>query len=614
MQTNLFPAGASGRPPVAYYLAMKRFRLWGALAFALLPAVAAASAEGIVWQAWSDDIFAQARREHKFVLLDLEAVWCHWCHVMDETTYSDPAIAAQLRANYLAVRVDQDGRPDLASRYEDYGWPATVIYGPDGTEIVKKQGYLPPAGMARLLREVVADPSPVLYRDSRPEPPPATDTVLSPERRAALQRQWGAGYDDKAGGWGLAHKFLDWDNAELALREAARGDVTAARWARDTLRLQRRLVDPVWGGVYQYSVDGNWNEPHFEKIMPMQAEDLRIYALAYAQWGDPADRATAESIHRYLHDFLTGPDGACYVSQDADLSAAEHGAEYYAEDDRGRRALGLPRIDRHQYARENGWAITGLAAFAAATGAAAPRAEALVAADWVLAHRALPGGGFRHDETDAAGPYLGDTLAMGRACLALHQLTADDRWLARASAAADFIRAHFARGAAAGFASSDTSRPSFPAPRPEFDENVALVRFASALAAATGRPADRALAAAALRWLLAPGVAEERGYYVAGLLLAEEEARIDPLHIAVIGPKDDAAARALFAAALRAPTAHKLVEWWDPRAGPAPRGENIYPDLPAPAAFVCDHGACSLPLASVPALNRRLAKLLAAAP
>jgi uncharacterized protein YyaL (SSP411 family) len=593
---------------------MKRFRLLPALALGALLGANLVRGSGIEWRPWGPEVFAQAQREHKFVLLDLEAVWCHWCHVMDATTYADPRVAALIRANYLAVRVDQDARPDLANRYGDYGWPATVIYGPDGAEIVKKQGYFPPEGLAHLLREVVADPSPVRYRDSRPEPPAATATVLAADRRGALRRQWAAGYDERAGGWGFAHKYLDWDNVELALRDAARGDTTAAARARATLRLQRRLLDPVWGGVYQYSVDGDWNEPHFEKIMPMQAEDLRIYAQAYAQWGDPADLAAAQAIHGYLRAFLTGPDGAFYVSQDADLGPGEPGADYFARDDRGRRALGLPRIDRHRYARENGWAIAGLAALAAATGDPAPRREALAAAGWVLARRGLPGGGFRHDERDAAGPYLGDTLAMGRAFLALGQLTADPAWLARAEAAAGFIRAHFARASAPGFASSDSRAASLPAPRPDWDENVALARFGAALAAATGNPDDRALAASALRWLLSPGLAEERGYYVAGLLLAEEEARTDPLHVAIIGPKDDPAAQALFAAALRAPTAHKLVEWWDRREGAAPRGEDIYPQLPHAAAFVCDHGACSAPLAAPAALERRLERLQSAPP
>ena len=75
----------------------------------------------IDWQPWSDGVFKQAAAQHKLVLLDLEAVWCHWCHVMDDTTYSDPRVIALIRSKYIAVRVDQDSRPDLANRYEDYG-------------------------------------------------------------------------------------------------------------------------------------------------------------------------------------------------------------------------------------------------------------------------------------------------------------------------------------------------------------------------------------------------------------------------------------------------------------------------------------------------------------
>jgi uncharacterized protein YyaL (SSP411 family) len=582
---------------------------------ALLSAAAAVHADAIVWNGWSDEVFARARREHKFVLLDLEAVWCHWCHVMDTTTYRDPRVIALLGSQYVAVRVDQDSRPDLANRYEDYGWPATIIYGPDGTEIVKKQGYVEPDGMARLLRAVIDDPSPVDYHDGAAfAAPPAATGELSAERRAALRQQWLAGYDPVAGGWGADHKFLDWDTVEYALREAARGDRGAAHMANETLRLQRRLLDPVWGGMYQYSVGGGWDEPHFEKIMPMQAEDLRIYALAYAQGGDPADLATARAIHRYLRTFLTSPDGAFYVSQDADLVPGEHSADYFALDDSGRRARGIPRVDRHVYARENGWAIAALAQFAAITGDESARREAETAARWVIARRALPGGGFRHDERDAAGPYLGDSLAMGRAFLALYQLSADSAWLARAVAAADFIRAHFERKEEPGFATSDLGRSGFLAPRPEFDENVGLARFATALASATGRAEYRDVATSALRWLLAPGVTRTRGLYVGGLLLAEEEARTDPLHVAVVGAKGDPAARALYATALRAPTAHKLIEWWDRQEGSAPRGEDIYPDLPRAAAFVCANGACSSPIFAAPALAARLAQIAAVPP
>ena len=578
----------------------------------MLAAASLARGADIVWHPWSDEVFAQARRENKFVYMDLEAVWCHWCHVMDSVTYRDPAVIQEMNRSFIAVRVDQDSRPDLAARYEDWGWPATVIYAADGTEIVKKQGYVPPGPMVRLLRAVIEDPSPVDYHDAVPEPAAGSVGGLAPERRQALRKAWIAGYDDKAGGWGFSHKFLDRDGVELALREAAAGNADSARRARDTLRLQRKLMDPVRGGVFQYSVGGSWDEPHFEKIMQMQAENLKIYAQAYAQWGDPACLESAHSIRRYLQEVLTSPDGAFYTSQDADSPSGEEGARYYALDDAGRRAQAMPRIDKHTYARENGWAIEALAQYAAWTGDASADDEAIRAARWVLGNRALPGGGFRHDERDAAGPYLGDTLGMGRAFWSLYQVTADTQWLAHAAGAAEFICAHFSRGAQPGFAASDTMRSAFPPPRPEFDENVSLARFGFVLAAATGRRGFHDMALKALQWAAATGEAESRGFYLAGLLLADNESRGDPLHVAVVGRKDDPGAQALFASALRSPASYKLVEYWDRREGPAPRGEDIYPEGRSAAAFVCAHGACSAPLVNAPSLDARLRKLEAA--
>lgn len=579
-------------------------------ALVLLVAPGAARAAGpITWHGWSPEVFAQAKRENKFILLDLEAVWCHWCHVMAETTYRDPAVAALLNGRYLAVRVDQDARPDLASRYEDYGWPATVIYAPDGAEIVKQQGYIAPADMTRLLQAVIDDPSPVAAQNVNHDQAATSTTTLASARLTRLRARWAGGYDDKEGGWGTSHKYLDADTIEYALRLAARGDARAASMARDTLRLSRKLIDPVWGGVYQYSAGGTWDEPHFEKIMSYQADTLRACALAAAQWGDPACLATARAIHGYLRGFLTSPDGVVYTSQDADLVPGEHSADYFALDDAGRRARGLPRIDTHIYARENGWVITALSQLAMVTGEAAYRMEAGRAAQWVLTHRSFPGGGFRHDERDAAGPYLGDTLAMGRAFLALHQLTQDPAWLAHAEAAAKFIESHFKRAGAAGYAAGATTQETFPAPRPQFDENLNLVRFTTALAQVTGRAGYRAMAQNSLRWLLAEGVADSRGFSVAGLLLAEEEARTEPLHVMILGGKDDPVAAAMFAAALRLPEQHKLVEWWDRRAGPAPRGEDIFPEMDGAAAFLCANGACSRPLTDFAALQKRLARL-----
>src|SRR5277367_2429941 len=169
----------------------------------VLLAASLLSAEPIVWQPWSDGVFDQAKREHKFVLLDLEAIWCHWCHVMAETTYKDPQVVSLMQSKYIAVRVDQDSRPDLSNRYEDYGWPATVVFAADGSEIVKRQGYIEPQNMANLLRAIIKDPSP--GPSVRPEPKLnfGSDSQLSGALHKELTDRFTGQYDAEHGGWGI---------------------------------------------------------------------------------------------------------------------------------------------------------------------------------------------------------------------------------------------------------------------------------------------------------------------------------------------------------------------------------------------------------------------------
>src|SRR5271168_893052 len=292
---------------------------------------AAAGSSKIHWYGWSDDVFAQAKREHKFVLLDLEAVWCHWCHVMDANTYSDAKVQKLLQSRYLAVKVDQDSRPDLSNRYEDYGWPATVVFDSDGHEIVKRQGYLAPDEMLSMLQAILDDPSPgpSVRPEAKLELP--ANPLLSGALRKQLTKSYLTGYDKVHGSWGADQKLLDWDSVEYSLDLARLNrDAQAEHMARQTLTEQLHLLDPAWGGVYQYSTDGDWNSPHFEKIMQMQAENLRIYSLAYSSFGNPEYLRAAQEIRRYLKTFLTSQQGAFYTSQDADLIEGQHSAVYFA--------------------------------------------------------------------------------------------------------------------------------------------------------------------------------------------------------------------------------------------------------------------------------------------
>jgi uncharacterized protein YyaL (SSP411 family) len=578
--------------------------------------VAATPSAGLNWQPWSDEAFAQAKREHKFVILDLEAVWCHWCHVMDEKTYANPAVIKLLNSRYVMVRVDQDARPDISKRYEDYGWPATVVFDGDGGEIVKRRGYLPPPMMTSMLKAIIKDPSPIHYAEDEPIREFAPDAVLSADLRADLQKRVVAAHDFQAGAFKQDKKYLDRDTVEYALLRARRGDATAEKIARQTLDEEINIIDPVWGGAYQYSTDGDWVHPHFEKIMQIQADAVRVYALAYAQYNDPAYLKAATDITRFVESFLLSPDGAFYVSQDADLVKGEHSAEYFALGDAARRQLGIPVVDKHVYARENGWMIASLTQLYSLTGETRYLAEAQRAARWIIANRALPDGGFRHDAVDSAGPYLEDTLAMGRAFLELYAATADRSWLTSAEAAAHFIDKNFRAdtrdrrqpGFFSVVAGNKAGSGAMLKPRQDADDNIGVVRFANLLAHYSGDEAYRKIADSAMRYLATPRVARWR-LTDPGILLADEELAAPPTHLAIVGRKDDGNAEALFAAALRYPAAYRRIEWWDRREGAMPNADVQYPELDRPAAFVCTDHSCSLPVFAAADMQKLLEDL-----
>ncbi len=568
-----------------------------------------ATAPAITWRPWADDQFARAKAEHKLVLLDLQAVWCHWCHVMDATTYADPLVEKLMGDQFIAIRVDQDSRPDISNRYEDYGWPATVVFDGDGHEIVKRRGYIPPAAMISMLKAIIADPTPGPSIQPEVEVRPADAPTLTDAQRHDLIGRLSADYDERNEGWFGQLKYLDPGVAEYCLID---GDAHLRSLATRTLDANLKLIDPVWGGVDQYSTDSDWDHPHFEKIMSTQTGNLRLYTQAFLLTGDARYLHAARQIDGYLAAFLTSPEGAFYVSQDADLRPGEHGGAYFALADADRRKLGVPRVDQHVYARENGWAIDALGTLYTATGERQTLDRAIAASNWIISNRALDGGGFRHDAIDPAGPYLGDTLAMGRAFLKLYQCTADRAWLARARDCMKFIQAHFIgqAGASGGLATTAIRGSGMLATgKPEIDENIDAARFADLLFAYTGDTGDRELAVGLMRYLASPQIWSDRGWAIGGILLADHETATAPLHITIVGSKSDSTVAALFQTAQTASTALKRIDWFDPAEGKLPNSDVQFPLLPNAAAFVCTGSTCSSPIRTPQALAEKLRKL-----
>ncbi|MDX1569668.1 MAG: DUF255 domain-containing protein [Xanthomonadales bacterium] len=580
-----------------------KWLLFLSLSFCLAAAHPGDEPSLVPWLDSEVEAFQRARAENKPVLLYLEAVWCHWCHVIDRETYGNAEVAELINGHFIPVRIDQDARPDLANRYRDYGWPATIWFTPDGRDMVKRQGYIGPEPMARLLRAIIADPTPEASAQLE-QPVIAATSSLDEALRSELLRRHVTTHDAETGGLAINQKFLDRDSVELDLVLCGEGGAAACVRARRTLDAALALIDPVWGGVYQYSTFADWEHPHFEKLATIQGEYLRIYVLAAARTGEAQYSRAARLIQDYLRNFLTDRDGAFYASQDADLVPGEKAAGYFSLPDAERRALGIPRIDRNRYARENGVIAEALATRYEFTRDETALDAALRAVAWIEANRATADGGFRHGANDPAGPYLADTLAMGRAYLALYKATAERNFLAKAGRAADFIDARF-RDEHGGFSTAQ-SADAVIKPVPQIDENIALARFANLLFQITGESRYREIAAEAMRYLTTPDVATRR-ITEAGILLADREFNRDPLHLTVVGGKDEPIAQQLFLAALDQPGWYKRPEWWDRSEGPLPNPDVTYPELKRPAVFVCTDNRCSLPIFEPAGLSAFLA-------
>jgi uncharacterized protein YyaL (SSP411 family) len=582
------------------------------LAFALLGILLTSSithaAEKIDWVGWTPDLFQKSAQQNRLVILDLEAVWCHWCHVMEEKTYSNPKVIKLIQAHYIAVKVDQDSRPDLSNRYEDYGWPATIIFDSKGKEIAKRAGYIAPEQMESILQAFIDDPTPGPSAKGLEKAAAPESAYLTKAQRQKFSKNYDDSYDQKEKGWVSLHKYLPRPNVELLLLESQKNGGASEKQAKETLQIAQKLVDPVWGGVYQYSIPG-WGSPHFEKIMAVQADNLFAYSLAYAEWKNPKDLAVVESINRFLNDFLKSPEGAYYTSQDADLVQGQHSAAFFKLNDKARRAKGIPRVDQNIYSRENGWIAEALADATEATGDEKFSLEAKKALEWIIANRSLGAGGFKHGDHDSAGPYLGDTLAMARAFLAMYTASADRVWLTRATESAKFIASHFSNIDSTskrpyGFSTTASSEAQALSNIVERDENISLGRFANLLYQYSGDAQFKAMAEQAMKYAVTDGVAESGE--VSALLLADDELNSEPLHLTVVGKKSDSMARALFNAALAYPETYKRAEFWDKSEGNLPRGDVTYPEIAKPALFICTSSRCSFPIFNPGDVNAKI--------
>jgi hypothetical protein len=314
-----------------------------------------ASHQPIEWYPWSEDAFERARREDKPILLDIGAVWCHWCHVLDQESYDDPEVAQIVNEHFIAIKVDRDERPDIDARYQaavgaisgQGGWPLTGFLTPAG-RVFFGGTYFPPQdafgrpgfkrvllGVAQYYRdnnEEATGAADQLYRQLLATAVPAASRALDPSMVRMAVESIGRAFDMANGGFGNAPKFPHPATIDLLLRQHARtGEDWLLTMVTRTLEKMGRggIHDQIGGGFHRYSTDARWIVPHFEKMLYDNAGLLSNYAHAFQATGLQSLRSVGLDTVDFLLGVLSGPDhNGLYGSQDADAAPGDDGGYF----------------------------------------------------------------------------------------------------------------------------------------------------------------------------------------------------------------------------------------------------------------------------------------------
>src|SRR5579863_2656320 len=307
----------------------------------------------IQWHEWGEEAFATAQSENKPILLDIGAVWCHWCHVMDRESYDNPEIAELINQRFIAVKVDRDERPDIDSRYQvavssisgQGGWPLTAFLTPDGKPFYGGT-YFPPddhygrpsfkrvlLSISNAYREknddVVEQAKLVEGAISHAESFAGKSADFSPAVIDAIVKSALKMFDPQNGGFGSAPKFPHSAGLDLLIDQYVRtGDEKLRSVFITTLEKMARggVYDQLAGGFHRYSVDERWIVPHFEKMCYDNSELLKTYVHAYQATGSEFFAAVARDITRWMDEWLSDREhGGFYASQDADYSMDDDG-------------------------------------------------------------------------------------------------------------------------------------------------------------------------------------------------------------------------------------------------------------------------------------------------
>lgn len=343
------------------------------------PYLALHGRDPVAWQEWNAETLARAKRENKLLFVSVGYFSCHWCHVMQQESYRDPAIAALLNRYFIPVKVDRELNGALDAALIDFserlngvsGWPLNAFVTPEGYPAYAVL-YLPPGDFKALLARLVAawrdrgEAFRQAARDAAPPPAPAQRLVPTPEiaqrqRQAYLAAVW-RNADTLQGGFSRISKFpmaphlvrlLDIQARDRDPRLGAFLQLTLDQMAR------RGLRDHVNGGFFRYTVDPDWHTPHFEKMLSDNAQLAIVYARAARVLERSDYRDIAHGALDFMLEALRAPEGGFHTATSALDRRGREGGAYLWRPEELRRLLTPEEYRRASQA----WGLDKPAAF-----------------------------------------------------------------------------------------------------------------------------------------------------------------------------------------------------------------------------------------------------------
>ncbi|MFZ7136966.1 MAG: thioredoxin domain-containing protein [archaeon] len=557
----------------------------------------------VLWLPWNNESLKKAEQEDKPILLDISAVWCHWCHVMDEKTYSDNIVARLINEKFVPIRVDRDQRPDIDKRYNMGGWPSTVFLTPKG-EILTGGTYIPATQMAAML-DYVSD----LYQNNResiqkslnelkkkqtkqPQITQETDTQELQSVTDNLILEIATMFDSAHGGFGQAPKFPHTEALRLALLEHALGGQGAMLTiVKKTLTAMAEggIYDKEEDGFFRYSTTRDWSIPHYEKMCEDNAKLLVNYIEAFQVTGEQKFKETAQGIIAYVNNKLSDQQkGGFFGSQDADEI-------YYKLKLTERQTQTPPTIDKTLFVNWNSMMASAYLLGAVVFDDQSLRKFALKTVNLLLDKAFSLEKGMSHyiiDEKSSNIGFLTDNAYMLQCLIDCYQVTSEKKYLDYAQKLAQFM---FNKlwDSTGGFLDKPEDTNAFGALKKSdkpLEENSITAQAFLKLYHITGNSTYLEKAKKTLEYFVSS--AKRYGIMASSYGIAAE-LYLRPVQVHIIGNSKDSATLDLKDQGLKTYNAVKTVETIDPILDEQRLKALGYPAPKEPTAYVCSEGKCT---------------------